>query len=529
MSGLNVAQAGERYTDEQLRLSVVLLNAKGVLRMAHVNDQAKEPLGVMLNSPRRPDGDTLDRYLNAIIQQDELSVGSGEADLPGQVRTGGLIETAQLNSLLAWGEAGLLTDPVWNYDGHVIEYTGQAKVGKTKHGTKEKSVKAIKRFSLTNGLASFSVYKPASATFAETLQTMVSQVNAVLPSADRIRKLAFDREGWDADLLNGLEEQGITVLTWVKATSPNRHLLDAVPQEEFVPLEGELTIGKAEQVTHVTQVADTQITFPGLGTHRVVVLETKANTRIGLFNTAPRPGEVGLDNARAMTTIGLLDAMRFKQRIENTFKVDKHEMDSDAIPTHVLHEVVQTQVYDRSHADKSLGNAEKRLSRYADQDAQHQHLRDTQQISQHEFNNLSRRTQRLRQRTERQINQLEAELGAIEVNEHGQSIRTCTTQILDMRKLTLLNLFKTHALIALYLIARSLGLDGAGPTRLRREFLPFGDRVEFDPQRQVATVYAQAFPRGRMQQAYERLCAELNNVPITLEHNGTSYRVLFSW
>jgi hypothetical protein len=324
MSGLSVAQAGDRYTDEQLRLSLVLLNANGVLRMAHINDQAKEPLGVILNSLRRPDGDKLDCYLNAIIQQDELSAKPGELDLPGQVRTGGLIETAQLNSLLGWVQAGLATEQVWNYDGHVIEYTGQANIGKTKHGTKDKSVKALKRFSLTNGWASFSVYRPASATFAETLLTMVSQVNAVLPPADRIRKLAFDREGWDADLLNGLEAQDITVLTWVKATSPNRHLLDAVPPEEFVPLEGELTIGKEEQAMYVTQVADTQITFPGLGPQRVIVLETKANTRIGLFNTAPRP-EVSLDDERAMTTIGLLEAMRFKQRIENDFKVDKHE------------------------------------------------------------------------------------------------------------------------------------------------------------------------------------------------------------
>jgi len=329
--------------------------------------------------------------------------------------------------------------------------------------------------------------------------------------------------------LNWLEEQGITVLTWVKATSPNRHLLAAVPQAEFVPLEGELTIGKEKQVTHVTHVADTQITFPELGSKRVIVLETKANARIGLFNTAPRPGEVGLDNQRAMTTIGLMNAMRFKQRIENGFKVDKHEMDSDAIPTHIVHDVVQTQVYDCPQAEKRVSQADKRLSKYADQDEQHRHLLDTEQINKHEFNIMHRRTQRLRQRTERQIDQLGAELDSVQVDDQGQSILAYTTQVLDVRKLTLLNLFKSHALVALYLVAQSMGLDGTGPIRLRREFLPFGDRVEFDPQRQIATVYAQPFPRSRMQQAYERLCAALNNLPIILQHNGTSYRVLFSW
>jgi len=529
LAGLSVAQADDRYTDAQLRLSLVLLNAWGVLRMAHVNDQPIKPLGVILGTSRRPDGDTLDQYLNAVIQQDEGSAAQAAgAVLPGQVRAGGLIETAQLDSLVGWAQAGLLTDAVWNFDGHVIEYTGRADIGKTKHGTKEKSVKAVKRFTLSNGLAAFSVYAPTRVTFAEALCDMVTKANAVLPPVYRIRKLAFDREGWDADLLRWLEGRDIIPLTWVKATTPNRHLLDEVPDSEFVPLEGEITIGKDEESVHVTQVADTQVTFPELGPRRVVVIETQAGTRIGLYNTALRPGEVALDDERAMTTVGLLNAMRFKQRIENGFKVEKHQMDSDALPTHAVHDVVQTEAYDVQQAEKSLVKAEKRLHKYADQVEQHQHLLDQEQINKHEFNVLCRRTQRLRQQTEREIDKLKAELDSLGMDENGQAVRSFTTQVLDVRKLTLLNLFKTHAMVALYLVAQALGLDGAGPARLRREFLPFGDRVEFDHQRQSATVYAQRFPRDQTQQAYERLCTTMNNLPITLERGGTSYRVLFS-
>jgi hypothetical protein len=142
---------------------------------------------------------------------------------------------------------------------------------------------------------------------------------------------------------------------------------------------------------------------------------------------------------------------------------------------------------------------------------------------------LERRTQRLRAKTEREIVQLEAVLDSVHVDENGQTLRSYTTQVLDTRKLTLLNLFKAHALVALYLVAGHLGLPGAGPERLRREFLAFGERVEFDHQAQTATVYAQRFPRGRMQQAYERLCATLNDLHISLKHDGISYRVLFSW
>ena len=83
--------------------------------------------------------------------------------------------------------------------------------------------------------------------------------------------------------------------------------------------------------------------------------------------------------------------------------------------------------------------------------------------------------------------------------------------------------------MALKLLARQLGLAEAGPNRLRRAFLAFGDRVEFDHDKQIATVYARPFPRAQTQQAYERLCFVLADVPIILTRNGVSYRVQFSW
>ena len=64
---------------------------------------------------------------------------------------------------------------------------------------------------------------------------------------------------------------------------------------------------------------------------------------------------------------------------------------------------------------------------------------------------------------------------------------------------------------------------------LRRAFLAFGDRVEFDHNQQIATVYARPFPRAQTQQAYERLCSVLADVPIMLTRNGVNYRLLFSW
>ena len=509
----------------------MFLQAYGVLRVSHINDQPVESWGAPLGTPRRPDGDTIGQYLNTIIRRDEADDEASSATaLPGQVRPGGLIDTAQLNSLVCWVQAGLLSGDVWYFDGHTIEYTGQADIGKTKHGTKRTSVKAVKRFTLFNGINGLTEYAPTEVSFDQAMRRMVAKANITLPSGYRIGKLAFDKEGWDAELLQWLEQkQDIIPITWVKATTTNRRLLAAVPPVEFVPIQEDMTVGREEQETRVLQIADTRVTFPDLGERRVVVLETEAGTRLGIYTTALHPKEAALDDERAMTTLGLINTMRFKQRLENDFKVETNEMNSDAIPTHKVHEVQQTEPYDVAQAQRQLANAEKRIPKYAAQEEQHQRLLEEGQVDKHEFNILNGRTQRLCRQTERQIERLKDELESVEVDERGQTVRRYTTQVLDLHKLTLLNLFKTHALVALSILARQLGLDGAGPARLRRQFLPFGDRVELDHERRILTVYTQRFPRARTQRAYERLCALLDDLPVTLERNGISYRVRFSW
>ena len=68
MEGLGVMEASDRYSDEQLRLCLVFLNAWGVLRMSHINDQPVEDWGTVVDTRRRPDGETLDQYLNRLIE-----------------------------------------------------------------------------------------------------------------------------------------------------------------------------------------------------------------------------------------------------------------------------------------------------------------------------------------------------------------------------------------------------------------------------------------------------------------------------
>lgn len=529
LQGLSRQQANVRYTSEQLLLSLVLLPAWGVLRLSHISDQPVEPWGVLLDSPRRPDGDTLDRLLNELIALDEVDSDTAVEQRLGQIRPGGIIDLAQKTSLRYWVEAGLTEGDIWYFDDHVIEYTGQARIGKTKHGTKQVSVKSVNRYTLHNGLCSLSEYFPLTVSYAQAMRHLVTKANACLSPENRISKLAFDRAGWDADLLTWLQETaGIVPITWVKRTNNNVKQLNAVNDDEFVSIDTALDLGKTDR-QQIVNVADTTLNFSQLGQKRVVILETSESKRIAIYTTAPHPGAVPLTDAQGMGTVSLIDAMRYKQRIENRFKVEVNEMNSDALPTHKTYSASLTEPYDLDHAQKQLDNAQRRLDKYTILEQQQQKLYEEGKLGKHQVNLLNQRAQRLRHKANREIETLSHEIAHVEYDPDEQPFLTGPTEVLDVRKLTLLNLFKLHALVALKILARRLGLPEAGPERLRRSFLTFGDRVEFDHDQQIATVYARSFPRGPMQEAYERLCSELHDVPIELMHNGINYRVRFSW
>jgi hypothetical protein len=287
-----VAQPADRYTDEMLRLITVLLQAAGVSRISHINDQPLNGWGVALDNPRRPDGDTLDSYLQAIMALDEGKDGpEAAAARLGQIHPDGLIAGAWTHSLANWANAGLLNGSAWRFDGHTVEYTGEAKIGKTKHGTKEKSVKAIDRYTLSNGLVSLTCYFPVSVSYHTALRQMVTIVNIALPSQP-IRHLCFDKEGWDAETLGWLHtEHAIDVVTWVKNTAPNVAALAAVADDDFVSTDAGMSLGKANKAV-VTRIADTCVELPHLGPSRVVILETEAEKRIGIYTTAPSPAPV---------------------------------------------------------------------------------------------------------------------------------------------------------------------------------------------------------------------------------------------
>lgn len=530
LAGLSVSGSRDCYGDEKLRQALVLLQAAGVLRMAHINDQPTTPWGVVLDRQRRPDGDTLDQYLNQLIALDEEGAGDEDfAQRLGCIRPEGLIAQAQQASLRGWAEAGLLADTVWRFDGHTVEYSGQAKIGKTKHGTKEKSVPAIDRYTLYNGICALTDYFPTSVSYDEALRQMVEKANQGLPAAHAIRKLCFDKEGWNAETLTWLaQEKGIAPIVWIKNTAANVACLAAIPDHDFVLVGTKMMIGKSHQ-REIRRIADTKVSLPHLGESRVVVLETSDQQRIGIYTAAPTPAETRLDDDRCMSATDVLEALRLQQQVENGFKVDVHQMGCDALPTHRTFTVNQVEPYDLAQAEKQRANARKRLDKYTDRlDNVIPQLQAETALDCHDLNHLAKRNLGLQHKAQQEIERLTKEVDSVHVDDNGTASRLLSRQVLDLRKFTLLTLFKAHALVALIILAAQLGIEGTGPDRLRREFLNHGQCVEFDHQRLIATVYAHPFPRARTQQAYARLGALLHDVPISLTRNGLSYQVRFS-
>ena len=525
-SELQVATAGGVYDDATFHLCLLWTQVWGVKRLSHLNDQPAEEWAVPLGAPRRPDYDTVQSYLMAVLAQD----GSLDIDHPDQVREGGLIDTVQVKTLQQWAATGLFRQRVWYLDGHTVEYAGDESIGRTRHGTKHTSVRGVVAYCLFNCIPALTVYRPAQSHLNQVISELIAKANDNLPPDHQIRIVAFDKEGYDATLLRWFDDAGVIPITWLKATAPNRRSLAAVSAEEFIDLPEPLTMGKAGKEYQVVRVAETTVTIPDHRAVRTVVLETAQGHRFGILTHALRPGEGALDNERVLTTIAVLEAMRLKQRVENYYKLLGHELAGDTIPTHQVHTVTCTEAYDLNKGRALLRRAQRQVVKYEADQARYRVALEAGELTPQEYRVLHQQATRLQTENQTRVQQRAAEVEQAQVDPTtGQAWRTYQVKRLDVRKMTLLNLYKMHTYVALKLLAEEMGLAGIGPERLRREVLVFGEGVEIDPKRQVITVYARRIPRARGQWAYEWLCYRLADRLATFDRDGVPYRLEFSW
>ena len=525
-SELQVAAAGAVYDDATFHLCLLWTQVWGVKRLSHLSDQPAEEWAVPLDAPRRPDYDTVQGYLTAVLDRD----GSLDADHPDQVREGGLIDTVQVKTLQQWAAVGLFRERVWYLDGHTVEYAGDESIGRTRHGTKHTSVRGVVAYCLFNWIPALTIYQPAESHLNQVIPELITKANDNLPPDHQVCIVAFDKEGYDATLFRWFDDAGVIPITWLKATAPNRRSLAAVSAEEFIDLPDPLTMGKAGKEYQVVRVAETTVTIPDHRAVRTVVLETDQGHRFGILTHASQPGDGALDDERILTTIAVLEAMRLKQRVENYYKLLRHELAGDAIPTHQVHTVTRTEAYDLKKGRALLRRAQRQVVKYEADQARYRVALKAGELTQQEYRVLHQRAARLQTENQTRVQQRTAELEQAQVDSTtGQAWRTYQVKRLDVRKITLLNLYKMHTYVALKLLTEEMGLAGMGPERLRREVLVFGQRVEIDPQRQVMTVYARRIPRARGRWAYEWLCYRLADRPVMFNRDGVPYRLEFSW
>lgn len=525
-SGLKVVAEESVYSDETFQLCLFWAQVWGVKRLSHLNDHPSEEWALPLDAPRRPNYDTVQSYLTQVLARD----GFLDAEHPDQVREGGLIDTTQVETLKQWAGAGLFRGRVWYLDGHTVEYTGDESIGRTRHGTKHTSVRGVVEYCLFNWAPALSTYQPAESKLNQVIPELVTEANRHLPPDRQVRIVAFDKEGYDVALLRWFDQQDVIPVTWLKAIAPNRKALAAVIDEEFIDLPEPLTMGKAGKEHQVVRLAETSVDITDHRPVRTVVLETDQGRRFGILTHALRPGEGALDDWRVMTTVAVLEAMRLKQQVENYYKLKRHELAGDAIPTHQVHTVTLTEAYDLEKGHSLLRRAHRQVVKYEADMERYGAAMEAEELSKQEYHTLHQRAAQLHAQSLARATQRMAELEQVTVDAAtGQAQRTYQVKRLDVRKMTLLNLYKAHAYVTLKLLAEEMSLDGMGPERLRREVLAFGDQVEIDPERRVMTVYAGRIPRARARWAYEWLCYQLADCPATFSRDGVPYRLEFSW
>ena len=108
-------------------------------------------------------------------------------------------------------------------------------------------------------------YFPTSVSYDEALRQMVEKANQALPTDRRIRKLCFDKEGWNTQTLLWLaQEKGIVTTVWMKKTAPNLEVLAQIPDDTFDPVSTAMSIGKSDKC-QILSIADTRVSLPHLG------------------------------------------------------------------------------------------------------------------------------------------------------------------------------------------------------------------------------------------------------------------------
>lgn len=170
-------EALARYTGQSLAYCFLFMQAFGIYRNSYLNSQDQESLGVIMGAACRPDQDTTWNL--------DLLEETGRKGGPPEF----MVEACR-HDTNGW----LHRDPgrVWYIDGHVVESFTQAAISKKRDGTKNKSVKAVEKYSLRSGQMELSLYTDETR-MVEVIKQLVEVGDQTFP--EEVEVVAFDKGG----------------------------------------------------------------------------------------------------------------------------------------------------------------------------------------------------------------------------------------------------------------------------------------------------------------------------------------------
>lgn len=275
-----------------------------------------EEFGRLLGENRYPLQSDLHAYLDKIVAKDQ-----------DQTNKGLTIDKCLVNRFIRESQQHMtrVANPgigkAIYVDPHVITLHTAKSVAKTKHGIKNRVVKAVVKLSVVSatqfGRPLVFQLEQGNISFEDELETMVELTKWT--TGEEVELVGIDRGALSQTILERFEARGIGLLVWSKDSPTMRQELATVALNSFIDAEYE-TIKRQDglQVRRLkTRVADvTAMTINSQGySCRTIVVENVCNRhRIGI-HVVGQP-------TQNMSAKQILAFMRGKQWVEENFKQD---------------------------------------------------------------------------------------------------------------------------------------------------------------------------------------------------------------
>ena len=305
---LDVTGESPRYSHLLRCHTVALALSAGKRRLHHTGELVDDEFARVLSEPNYPRSSTLHTYFDAIVARDAAEQRAGKA--AGDRVVGRFVRQSQH---LLGHRAGKGVGKAIYVDPHVIAVGTGKPVGKTKHGTKERLVKALVKVRIVSAQRRpvGTIMGPADWSLPQNLGAAVDL--ASWATGETVELVAVDRGGLSQEVLDQFEKRETGLLVWSDDTATMREGLAAVPRSAF--RDGEYRKVRREDgrtvqrlFTRLADVPEMVINQRGYRCRTIVVERVSDGHRCGI-HVVGKPTE-------AMTPLAIVTFLRHKQWVE---------------------------------------------------------------------------------------------------------------------------------------------------------------------------------------------------------------------